>query len=203
MEEQPKVGPTVLGKTDPVPLRSGVHRRRRLLLPRPARPRRARRRHAGRHGRVQEGRGARTPRASPTGQRIQLRRPREAPAGQGVERLQVERQRAPSSSPSTSGPAGCRSSSNEGSAPNPDHPRQEEPLQGRTRADRRPGRDARRLRRRHVPHRLGHPRHAALVRGGAARRTPASCRASSSRSTGPTAATASSSAASIKPDRPT
>ena len=74
-------------------------------------------------------------------------------------------------------------------------------VQGRTGADRRPGRDARRLRRRRGPHRLGHARHGAAVRRrlrqGAA--TAASCRASSSRSTGPTAATASSSARTSRP----
>ena len=67
-------------------------------------------------------------------------------------------------------------------------------LQGRARADRRPGRDARRLRRRQRPHRLGDGRHGAAVPRGAAQGLARRCRASTSRSTGRTAATASSSA---------
>ena len=96
-------------------------------------------------------------------------------------------------SPSTSGPAG------------PDHLREQrlqaregledagrQGLQGRARADRRSGRDARRVRRRQPPRRLGHARHDAAVPRGAAQGHPRRCRASTSRSTGPTAATASS-----------
>ena len=67
-------------------------------------------------------------------------------------------------------------------------------LQGRARAHRRSDRDARRLRRRQPPRRLGDARHGAAVPRRACARTRASCRASTSRSTGRTAATASSSA---------
>jgi hypothetical protein len=71
-------------------------------------------------------------------------------------------------------------------------------IQARARADRRPDRDARRLRRRQSPRRLGHARHDPLFLEGLAQGFRASCRASSSRSTGRTAATASSSGTPIK-----
>ena len=78
-------------------------------------------------------------------------------------------------------------------------------VQGRAGADRQSGGDARRLRRRRCPHRLGHARHGAALHGRASSTRPASratagsCRASISRSTGPTAATASSSARASRP----
>ena len=78
-------------------------------------------------------------------------------------------------------------------------------VQGRAGADRQPGGDARRLRRRRRPHRLGarstwcRCSWRASSTSRASRATAASCRASISRSTGPTAATASSSARTSRP----